>query len=461
MPLLWLIVWFTLLSDLAFATTFNPPTCNTADVQSAHTSAAVSGDTIQCPNGNFTWSGLNITKAVTIQGNGGATAVTCNEGDTAVPTPSLGTGTTNIALSGVNTFTKSASGVMRLKNIAFTASGGGNANQPMRIVGSWKGAHPVIFQSVSFNVAGSGLFRVTVPGGWIFSTMLFWAQYDDSIIQVKDPADAEGSWTNADTQGMRDTASTLSGTLAGTSGELNGYVEDSTFCGGTTQGIDCDDGCRFVFRHNNTKYFRWNSHGFGTSAVGNRHWELYSNNFGNPCSAIGGTTACGTGSVNSVLANLQNYIITRGGSGVIYDNTMDNNQNSTWGAGKEEALLGQDSNHTSGFACTPDPPGTYPLTHQLGSGYNGTSQFVDPIYLWNDTVRNNGLSSPVFDLGVGWFYTCSPPISNFVASLREYFNNSGTTTPKPSYTAFTYPHPLVSGGDMTPPATPTGLRIVP
>src|SRR6476646_6282520 len=236
-----LLLW----SVPAQATTFTPATCNTADVQAAH-SSATTGDIIQCPAGSFTWSGLSITKAIEL--NGGGVAM--------------------IAIAGSNTFTKSAAGVMRINGFTFNASGGGAGSQLMSVGGSWKAARPIIWTNNTFNVNGSGLFNVTVAGGVIWSGNTFTTTgSSDSIIHIKNPSDSDGSWTSVDTMGANDTASRLSGTIAGTSGELDLYIETNTITGGTAQGIDCDDGCRAVFRNNTTTNFEFNSHGFGTSAV--------------------------------------------------------------------------------------------------------------------------------------------------------------------------------------------------
>jgi hypothetical protein len=89
-------------------------------------------------------------------------------------------------------------------------------------------------------------------------------------------------------------------------------------------------------------------------------------------------------------------------------------------------------------------PGGYPCRDQPGIGPGQVSQ---PIYAWNNT----GFS------GIGT-YDGGSGISdaNYLKSGRDYFDN----TPRPQYTAYTYPHPLI-GGAAAPPAAPTYLRIVP
>ena len=116
--------------------------CSQNDVNNAINSAS-SGDTVTVPAGNCSWSGLSVAKAITLQG--------------------AGVGQTNISLNGTTTFTKQSAGVMRITGFSFSVSGGGDANKPLMINGSWLGAQPIVFANNSFNVSGSGLFRINVP----------------------------------------------------------------------------------------------------------------------------------------------------------------------------------------------------------------------------------------------------------------------------------------------------------
>src|SRR5438552_681888 len=62
--------------------TVYPSDGTAASVQSIHDNSAYDGDTITLPAGTFTWStGVNITKAITLQGNGiGSTIIKDNYG---------------------------------------------------------------------------------------------------------------------------------------------------------------------------------------------------------------------------------------------------------------------------------------------------------------------------------------------------------------------------------------------
>lgn len=57
---------------------------------------------------------------------------------------------------------------------------------------------------------------------------------------------------------------------------------------------------------------------------------------------------------------------------------------------------------------------------------------MEPIYVWN----NGSVNASAYNGGV----TCGAGIDTIIASGRDYINNG--TTPKPGYTAYTYPHPL-------------------
>lgn len=448
----------------ADATTRNAATCNTADVQT-QVNASSTGDTVVCPAGSFTWSGLTVNKAITIQGAGAETATTCP----AVPSA----GATKVTLSGVNTFTKSAAGLMTIQNVAFSVTGGGNANQPMRIGGSWLAARPIIFKNNSFVVKNSGLFRIGVAGGWIIANSKLWALWDDSILQPKNPGDSDNSWQHNSTFGMLDRASTLSGTIGGTSGELNGYYESNVICGGANQGIDMDDGSRSVIRYNTFKYSSVNSHGTDTSSYGVRHFEIYNNAFQN--NSAGGWTG---GSTNSDLSNTNQAIWIRGGTGVIYNNVFDDYANSNWGFGKPEArfdIRSQQDNSGTVYGTVAPPTakyssgkGNYPRERQIGQSWNeslsnsvgingGVGDYItDPVYVWGNT--GSGASGGSF---LGWSNggAWGAQTGYFNAGRDYVFGN----TPKPGYTAFTYPHPLLTSGggigDTVPPASPSNVRV--
>jgi hypothetical protein len=348
---------------------------------------------------------LSINKAVSLQG--------------------AGMGKTNINLTGENSITKQANGVIRISGFSFSKTGGGNSSKGFTISGSWKNAQPVIIQNNAFTISNTGLFVVTVAGGVIVSHNSFTGGWDDSFLQLKDSADTGGSWKTADTLGSKDSA-----------GTLNIYVEDNTFYGGTNQGLDADDSSRIVYRHNTLTDSSFNTHGMDTSPVGVRQFEVYNNSFYN--------TGADSGD-SSQLANQNWAIWIRGATGVIFNNYSDNLAGSVWG-NKDElhlSIRGAEDARPQG-SCGQV---SYPVPRQLGQNYNGSSYFTDPIYIWGNT----GTWS--IQAGWNWGNPCGFNWNTFFQWGRDAVN---TGAAKPGYTPYTYPHPLVQGGNSAP-APPSNL----
>lgn len=434
----WLLLTFVLnafFGTESRATTITALTCSQSDVATA-IAAASSGDTVVVPSGSCSWSGLSLNKAITLKG--------------------AGTGLTNITLTGNNTFTKSSAGVMRIGGFSFSVAGGGDTNKPMQVGGSWQSAQPIVFQNNAFTVNGSGLFRVNIPGGVIFSHNTFNGQWDDSFLQLKDASDSQGSWTTADTIGTGDT-----------NGLLNIYVEDNTFVGGSNQGIDCDDACRVVYRHNTLTNSEFNSHGWDSSLFGMRHFEIYNNKFLNTQDS-------------SQTANVNQSVWIRGGTGVIYNNSFDAIAGSFWGDKPEIRLniRGAEDLRPQGTCAQV----SYPVPHQLGQNFNGTSAFTDPIYVWGNTSTSGTVDGGGFQIEAnaawndfgGGANPCGFDWNTFFKWGRDAINKTlGTPTlptsggsvegiggtAKPGYTAYTYPHPLTTSAG-TSVAPPTKLAAV-
>lgn len=378
--------------------------CSQSDV-SAAIAAAANGDTVQVPAGSCSWSGLSISKAIHLQG--------------------AGVGQTRISLSS-NTVTKQSAGVTRISGFSFTRSGGGNASKGWTIRGSWRAAEPVIFTKNDYVVSDSGLFLVAVTGGVIIAESTFSGAWDDSFLQLSDTTDSEGSWSTADTIGTRDTQ-----------GRLNIYIETNRFIGGTNQGIDADNASRLVYRYNTLTTSSVNSHGWDTSPVGVRHWEVYNNKFEHPA-----------GSCSTQLCNQSWLILMRGGTGVITDNQFVDIAGSYWGSKAELHfwIRGAEDVRPQGSCSNV----RYPVPRQVGQNHNGTSYFTDPIRIWNNTG--------VQGIDAGWSFgnPCGLNFSDFWQLNRDY-----ALSARPGYVKYAYPHPLL-GGTTTPPppAPPSNVRVV-
>jgi chitodextrinase len=391
------------------AATVPAASCSQSAVQLA-IQAASANDIVTVPAGSCSWSGLTLNKAIHLEGTG--------------------VGLTNIILTGSNTITKQSTGVVRISRFTFTKSGGGNSSFGFVINGPWPSGDPVIIERNEFVISNSALFRLNVPGGVIISDNSFTGQWDDSFIMPAAETDS-ASWTTADSLGNRDTT-----------GKLNIYVEANTFYGGTNQGIDAGAAARIVYRYNDLTYSSFNSHGYDTSAVGIRHFEVYQNTFRHN----GGT---------SQLA-AQNWAIwIRGGTGVIFNNQIADIAGSYWGDKPELkfSIRGAEDVRPQGSCANVQ----YPVPRQLGQNFNGVSYFTDPIYIWGNT------GATAIDAGWHWGNPCNLSFSTFFQWGRDAVNGS----PKPGYTPYTYPHPLRASAqvpppqDTTPPTAPTGLSATP
>ena len=378
--------------------------CAQTAVASAIAAAPIGG-TVNVPAGNCTWSGFSIAKPIRLIG--------------------AGIGQTNITISG-SSVTKQSGGIIYISGFRFLRSGGGNASKGFTVGGSWSNAEPVIFADNDFVVNGSGLFLIQVAGGVIFARNSFTGGWDDSFIQAKDIADSERSVTSPDTLGARDTT-----------GKRNIYVEGNTFYGGTNQGIDADDASRVVYRHNTLTYSAFNSHGWDTSNIGVRHFEVYNNAFRHQ----GGT---------GQIANQSWAIWLRGGTGVVFNNQIDNLAGGYWGDKPEikMSIRGAEDARPQG-ACGNV---RYPVPAQLGQNHNGSGWFTDPIYFWGNT------GAQAMDAGWHWGNPCGLSFNTFFQWGRDAVN---TNTPKPGYVAYTYPHPLAGGTGTPPPPPPPGDTTAP
>jgi hypothetical protein len=221
------------------------------------------------------------------------------------------------------------------------------------------------------------------------------------------------------------------------------YVEDNIFNypdfpRKVTSMIDCNGGGRFVVRYNIIINTSIHAHGGGDSpgnsqARACRQWEIYYNEI----SLIRSTN-------HPAAINL------RGGTGVIFNNTVTGNFNNftklacyrvgldtgPWGQCDGTKFVDGNTSGMNGYPCL-DCPG-----RGQDSGL-GTAQSLEPVYVWNNTL--NGITKNAFAQ-----YT-SHTILN-----TDYFNG----IEKPGYTSYTYPHPLTTGNDTASPNPPENLRVV-
>jgi hypothetical protein len=179
------------------------------------------------------------------------------------------------------------------------------------------------------------------------------------------------------------------------------FVEDSLFVG-NRHAVGSSAGAHYVFRSNQVVNSivacALDAHGMGFGvAHGTQFVEIYRNIIEDP-----GYDECGIG--------------IRGGSGVIFENTIRGYKNPIllileWGT-----------------------PETYKAE------YPALDQIHD-LYIWGNQVTGGPSAPQVDETGVG-----------FIEASRDFF-----TVPMPGYTPYVYPHPLAQGGSFdADPWPPTG-----
>jgi hypothetical protein len=408
----------------------NAASCSNTDVQNAINSASA-GQTVTVPAGSCSWTNVTLNKAITLNGSGqGVTTISLDGGG-----------------SGIWTITKQTGGVTRIHNFTFTVTLNMMAPHAVVVNGPWPTGEPVIFENDTITLNASDFMTAETAGGVIFSHITFNGTWGSTLYTGKDVG-GTASWTTTDSLGTNDT-----------DGFHNSYIEDVTFNGGTI--TDCDDACRLVVRHNTgNDSGGFNSHGDDSSPQGMRHFEIYDNAFLLP------DISCPGGS-NTSPSNINQYIWIRGGTGVIFNNSFVHLSTSCWGVKPEIKLAdrGAEDDRPLSISCGST---TYPTTHQIGQNNNGTADFTDPIWFWGNTGTVVSVSS-----GWAWGNPCAFNWNTFFQWGRDAINTTvgsptlpsvgGSVsglggTAKPGYTAFAYPHPLVSSA-LTLTVTPNPVAF--
>ena len=286
------------------------------------------------------------------------------------------------------------------------------------------------------------------------------------------------SWNTPDTLGTGDTT-----------GLANTYVEDCTFYDATTGCSNFDDNSRVVWRYNTMGNAALMSHGQETSVYGSRHWEIYNNTFIYSASGTGPSGA-------TYPLNMNYWFFVRGGTGAITGNAMVDIPLSKTGVMLNVFSITRGMNDgAGGLFC----PLAYPAPHQTGWGWSstssaswgigddtnpsqliggtsagvfapdGTGATLDPVYIWGNTGTETSDPSYVStqtylpdNCGNG------EVIATYLQQNRDYFVNVA----RPSWTPYTYPHPLHAqyalssspapspSPGLTTPAAPQNLRVV-
>jgi hypothetical protein len=425
-PMVKLLVCFLLLSGTAFSYTVSGNQYLTngsqADVQAACSAAPDNGSiTVVIPVGNYYWSGtLTITTSVTLAG-ADATGVTIyNEN----------------ASSNMIDATASANGHINIYwlNVVQLADNGGGVGFSLDCDRAEPTAYTVLIHDCSFRCGSVFTYMVVCrDNGIIFWNDTFIGDGPNDpnalggISFVCDKYGYTSSWNTPDTYGTQDTT-----------GLTNSYVEDCKFYDATTAISNFDDNSRVVWRYNTMQECSLGSHGQETSIYGTRSWEIYNNTFIHPTSGVGP-------SGNSYPMNMNGWFGVRGGSGVVFNNQM---QDIPTKNGINLCVFS--INRADSTPCQT----AYPAARQTGQGWSASSSatygnpvvaqdgkgaVTEGVYIWgntgSETTDPNYVGSDQYspdDCGKGKLVT------EFLKKGRDYF----VGTAKPNYTAYKYPHPL-------------------
>jgi hypothetical protein len=206
------------------------------------------------------------------------------------------------------------------------------------------------------------------------------------------------------------------------------FVEDCIFSFiYFSNAIDVNYGGRYVFRYNivNDSYIE--AHSLQGTHRATRSWEVYGN------------------TINQVQRSMWTPFFLRGGTGVVFDNTINGNWSSptiTVDNRRSFEALGDGGlcDGTSPWDGNEEENG-YPARDQIGRSTDQwlwtdenpyPPQELDPFYQWNNLYNGSEIDVYVHN-------NCGIHIKE----NRDYYNRME----RPAYTPYPYPHPLISEWD--------------
>lgn len=399
--------------------------CSQSDVNNAINSASA-GDTIVCPAGSWSWSSVDITKNITLQGAGIGSTIISITSAAGLESPSSYRGAFR-----VTGFTFRSTGNYYYESGMFRVVGGTNMS-PGAVKSGWRIDHNQfeIYSNQDSYDGGTGLTIQGHVGGLIdhnrfvnYPGQETGSNYIHVGVAVLGTAQSAGQdcydWQNLGSQMQTNPDSRAV------------FIEDNYFeeaKTGTSHGNHAfyqQRGGFVVFRHNEVHNMNVDSHGY-EAHHGGREWDINNNKW---------------------YGTQYNMMHMRGGSGVIYGNERVSG-NFNRGVQLDEPRCGssQSGNVTSYYAgygnvdarsnCL-NTEGA-PCAEGIGRGQQNGSQ---PLYIWgNDNMPNLANED-----------------SSCIKENRDYY-----LTSKPGFTEYTYPHPLQSGTEPQPllvPNPPSGMQI--
>jgi hypothetical protein len=423
--ILFVLVCLLAASAARAQTTYTAASCSSTDVQTK-VNLTSDGDIVIVPSGTCSWTGHHavvITTGITLQGAGA--------GSTTINWTATGT---DPGYNGVLAITAGTGATFQMTGFTFQGAFT-NGSYPIEVDTAFSPITKTFrIHDVTLNYVGGGGGAGTILGingngpGLIDHTTWTTDQNGSELIHNL-------------SEGYGNTTAWAEDVLPGDSRAL--FIEDNSFYytpGGNTSVSFIENfyGARVVLRHNHVYMGAFDVHGGPYSDpthtcnnppayVNGRWWEEYDNDF----------HTSGT-SPNSFA-----WIIVRGGSGIVFDNTDDN------AAGQGAGAIDATSD------CQASYSGGYPVPQQVGRGIGGTTH-ASPAYFWNNKNTATGANMPFQDLeGTGWvqvnrdYYTsASQP-----ATLTRCESAADVSAGCPVsyvYTPYVYPHPLNSGITLSP-----------
>lgn len=371
--------------------------CNQADIQTA-IDAAVTGDTVAIPAGACTWSlpVRLVNKGLTLQGAGMDQTVITDSTGNAWNEPALwieGQEGQKIRVTGLG-FHYAFNATLEDYNGAILVRGTSKEVRVdhCRFVDFWN--RSMQFSGYTYGLIDHCVFQRT-PGAvnWFQATNV--------------NGDGDAAWQRPLTLGSANAV----------------YIEENQFdFYDSGSAADSHSGGRFVFRVNTVRNGHMLNHGLDTTDRSSHSFEIYDNAFAEEAYTF-------------------NIITIRGGTGVIYRNTI------TSPASIDIPINGQlyrsclDYPSSHGSRCNgtnpidgnQDPSG-YPCKDQHG---RTTGQTWSPIYLWGNTFN---AAAAVMRIHDPWHCT-APAMTDHLKDGRDFING----TPRPRYVPYPYPHPLILG----------------
>jgi hypothetical protein len=370
------------------------PSCSSADVQAA-VDVAVDGDRVLVPACETTWSTTVrlINKAITLQGAGLSSTIITDMTGNAWNEPALwieGLAGQSVRVSGF-CFIYGLNATVQDYNGAIVVRG---TSRQVRIdhnkfVDFWNRAMQT--SGYTYGLIDHCIFEGTAAAVNSFQAI--------NII-----GDSDAAWERPLTLGSANAF----------------YIEDNLFdFFDHGSAADSHSAGRFVFRMNTVTNGSMLNHGLDTTDRSSHSFEIYDNSF-----ARGAYTF--------------NIITIRGGTGVIYRNTI------TSPATIDIPIIAQlyrsciDYPDTHGVRCNgtnpidgnQDPTG-YPCKDQHG---RTSGQALSPIYVWQNTFNTAAVGMTIFD---PWGCT-NPSMFDHLVEGRDFFND----TMRPGHVPYQYPHPL-------------------